>query len=675
MTPANALDPQVMLATAVHAQPGVYALLLGSGISTGAGIPTGWGVVRELVRRAAAASDPDDVGAVERAHKDPEAWWAVHGDGAALGYSNLLAAMAPTPAARQALLAGFFEPSAQDIDDGLKVPGPAHRAIAELVRRGSVRVIVTTNFDRLTERALEEAGVSPQVIASTGSLTGMAPLQHARATVIKLHGDYADLQMRNTIEGLATYPAEWEALLDRVLSEFGLLISGWSADWDTALVGALERTAVRRYPLFWHSRSAKGDNASRLLATHGGRTIPAGDADRLFTGLTDRLEALDRLAEPPLTTALAVARLKRYMQDDNHRIDLHDLVMGQVRLVVHEVAELPAMLRGDAAAHLEELMAHCESSVAPLATLVMVGIQHDHDGRFSNLWIEALQRLLRAPRPVEGSFHDQAVNLRRYPALLLLRAAGLACVRLGRDQLLVDLFTEPTWRPQFYDDQELVAANALADYAVMNSELINAMPRYGGTRRLYPTSHYLREVLEPLTRDLLGDGKDYRFAHDDFEYAAALVQEHTASGFRRPMPGEFIGESGWNREGLPHAEVRFRARADIAPEAWPWFRLLGAGPVLDTFLESCAGSSRRCSAGVEEATVPKLAAGTHGAQWTTRARSTARSCRCRGVSEETPAAPSPTRRMMGSGAAPRGGRSFRARADAGRPPRNESCSD
>ena len=55
VSPANALSPLVMLATSMHAQPGVYAVLLGSGVSTGAGIPTGWGVVRELVRRVAAA--------------------------------------------------------------------------------------------------------------------------------------------------------------------------------------------------------------------------------------------------------------------------------------------------------------------------------------------------------------------------------------------------------------------------------------------------------------------------------------------------------------------------------------------------------------------------------------------------------------------------------------------
>jgi hypothetical protein len=57
---------------------------------------------------------------------------------------------APTQAARRDLIAGFFEPTDEDAEQGLKVPGLAHRAIALLVKRGLVRVIVTTNFDRLS---------------------------------------------------------------------------------------------------------------------------------------------------------------------------------------------------------------------------------------------------------------------------------------------------------------------------------------------------------------------------------------------------------------------------------------------------------------------------------------------------------------------------------------------
>lgn len=195
-----------MLATGMHAQPGVYALLLGSGVSSAAGIPTGWGVIKELVRRAAAAQDPTDPDAAARAVESDaavEQWWADHGDGEPPGYSNLLASLAPTPAARQALLAGFFEPTEEESDAGFKVPTPAHHAIAQLAKRGYVRVILTTNFDRLMERALEEAGVPPQVLSRPEVTAAITPLPHAGVTVVKIHGDYIDLLMRNTVEELS----------------------------------------------------------------------------------------------------------------------------------------------------------------------------------------------------------------------------------------------------------------------------------------------------------------------------------------------------------------------------------------------------------------------------------------------------------------------------------------
>jgi hypothetical protein len=86
--PGVVLDPMVALAMSVHASPGVYALLLGSGVSTGAGVLTGWQVVTDLVRKVAAAQAPDETDAASQVGDDPEAWWAEHGDGQPLGYSR-----------------------------------------------------------------------------------------------------------------------------------------------------------------------------------------------------------------------------------------------------------------------------------------------------------------------------------------------------------------------------------------------------------------------------------------------------------------------------------------------------------------------------------------------------------------------------------------------------------
>ena len=592
------MDPRVVLATGIHSQPGVYALLLGSGVSTGAGIPTGWGVVQDLVRRAAAAQEPDDPDASNRAVVDPEAWWAANGDGQPLGYSNLLAALAPTASGRRGLLAGFFEPSAEDAEAGLKVPGGAHRAIAEMVRRGLVRVIVTTNFDRLVERALEDAGVPPQVVSRVDAVRGVTPLAHARATVVKLHGDYADLEMRNTVDELHKYPAEWDAFLDRIFDEYGLLICGWSGEWDTALVAALRRVHRRRYPLYWDERSSRGAAAAKLLAQHNGVVVPARSADELFAELIARLDALDRLSEPPLTTAIAVTRLKRYLPDPTRRIDAHDLITGKAAEVVQQIAALPRSIQGpEFVAEVADVLTRARTATLPLLHLLVTGIYHDRAGEHTDLWVACIQRLLEARTRPQGAFNEVLEKARHYPALLALRTAGIVAVHTNRDDVLLRLLTEPKWREHFGRQARSPALHVLHEYRVVEPNVVNAMQRWGGTQWFYPLSRLLREELREPLGEIISDDEEYTWANDRYEYRVALAQ-HTAPdvvGSYRAAPGEFIGEMRWDRGGTggPFAETDFRATAEQAGERWPWWSVVGGPDALDDVLTSLRATLAR----------------------------------------------------------------------------------
>jgi hypothetical protein len=48
------IDPLHALAFSVYENPGVYCILLGSGVSRAAEMPTGWEITLDLVRRVAA---------------------------------------------------------------------------------------------------------------------------------------------------------------------------------------------------------------------------------------------------------------------------------------------------------------------------------------------------------------------------------------------------------------------------------------------------------------------------------------------------------------------------------------------------------------------------------------------------------------------------------------------
>lgn len=259
--------------------------------------------------------------------------------------------------------------------------------------------------------------------------------------------------------------------------------------------------------------------------------------------------------------------------------------MMQVERVVEHTQMLPQFFSGEFASEAEKLIERCEAVGDPLARLVMVGIQHDTDNQFSELWVHCLQRLLRADRRVDGTFQESVASLRRYPALLYVRVAGLGALLYERDELFVSLLTRPKWRPQFGNSSELTAAHALAEYDVLNGDLVNALPRSGGSKWLYPPSHHLRATVRPLFQDTLPGKDEYSQAQDDYEFYVALVQHVTASGYQQAVPGEFIGEWRWDGDTLI-AEKRFRARAADAPDDWVWFRLAGGKDKVDELLAS-----------------------------------------------------------------------------------------
>lgn len=177
-----AKDPHTQLAFSVYENPGVFGVLLGSGLSRSAEIPTGWEITLDLIRRVALAQGVEP---------QPDwAKWYREEFGQEPNYSALLEELASSPDECRSILHSYIEPTDQDREEGKKVPTPAHEALADLVRAGYVRVIVTTNFDRLMENALRERGVEPTVVSSVDGLKGAEPIAHSSCYILKPHGDY-----------------------------------------------------------------------------------------------------------------------------------------------------------------------------------------------------------------------------------------------------------------------------------------------------------------------------------------------------------------------------------------------------------------------------------------------------------------------------------------------------
>ncbi|WEX10669.1 SIR2 family protein [Chelativorans sp. AA-79] len=212
------LPPFDALALSLHHSPGVHAMLLGSGLSRSAGIPTGWEITLDLIRRLGALDGLTDVNDWPK--------WYFEKYGKAPNYFEILDSLASTQAERRLILQSYIDAAS---GEEARQPTKAHHSIARLVAAGKVKVLITTNFDRLLEGALRTAGIEPMVIANDDAVAGATPLVHTRCTVIKVHGDYLDARM-NTDPELADYSAATNDL--RTCPRFTASLSLERGDWQ-----------------------------------------------------------------------------------------------------------------------------------------------------------------------------------------------------------------------------------------------------------------------------------------------------------------------------------------------------------------------------------------------------------------------------------------------------------
>ena len=504
------IDPVHSLAFSMQANPGVYAVLVGSGISRAAKIPTGWEITLDLVRKLAALHG-------EPCEPEPEHWYQDKFDKEA-DYSDLLDALAKTRTERQQLLRPYWEPDDQEREDGAKRPTAAHQAIAALAARGFIKIIVTTNFDRLMESALRDQGLEPTVLSSPDQIQGALPLIHTRCCVIKLHGDYLDTRIRNTSSELDQYSREFDDLLDRIFDEFGLVICGWSAEWDGALRSAINRAPSRRFTTYWTVRGTLGDEAQRLIDHRGAHVIRIEDADTFFTTIQQHVESIEGFSKPhPLSVEAAVASLKRYISEPRYRIRLSDLVDETVTRIVEAASGDDFSVNGQTQTT-ESVTARVrryEAICSTLLAMAAVGGFWAEEGHYG-VWRRALERL---SSNVSASGYMLWLDLQRYPATLLFYALGLGAVESDRLRFVEHLLRTTT-RKQHGNDVsavEMLPPSCLFDRGGQEMQILKGMKRH-----YVPLNDWIQDELWRHFQHLTSHKDKYTLTFDKFEILIAL---------------------------------------------------------------------------------------------------------------------------------------------------------
>ena len=436
-------------------------------------------------------------------------------------YSKILDALVRTPSERQQLLRPYIEPDDQQRQEGLKQPTVAHRAIARLVAQGFIKVIVTTNFDRLIEKALEDEGVVPTVLSTSDQVEGALPLDHLNCCVFKVHGDYLDTRIRNTQSELDEYPQGYNDLLGRIFNEYGLIICGWSGSWDAALCNALFRAKSRRFTTYWALHGAASDEAQRLITHRSAQVIQIDSADRFFQNIQQTVTSIEEYSRPhPLSIEAAVASLKRYLSHPEYRIQLSDLIDSTVEQVVRNTTGEDFGVHAPQAvkATISSRMRRYESACSTLLAIASVGgYWSDEDN--SEAWERAIERLATTPS-ISGTTYVVWRDLRAYPGVLLLYALGISAIEARNLRFVNRIFR----RTVTDDSSGLAQSSTVLTKLLLARNTESHLKGFleGMERRHVPINDWIHGVLRQPLGQLIPDDTKYSFEFDKFEILASL---------------------------------------------------------------------------------------------------------------------------------------------------------
>jgi hypothetical protein len=498
-------DKLISVAHSTFINKGAMALLIGSGVSRESGIPTGWEIMLDLIKH---------IGIIQGVKEmdDPEEWYKSVFE-VLPDYSDILNKLTHSPEERINLLRKYFEPTAEEFEEGMKTQSKAHNYIAQLIQNGYVRVVVTTNFDRLLENAIKELGIEPTIISNPNHVESALPLIHSRVTIIKLNGDYLDTGFLNLKSELDHYDSRIEALLSYVFENFGLISCGWSGKWDMALFDALKSHHKYRFPNYYTFIST-GEQLTKLSEYRKGYLLPIKGASDFFFELNENVKAIERIhGYHPLTDQIVVSRVKKYVSRPETIVDLNDLILD-LSTTSFEKLEFPSIGQSRVDG-IDEQMEMCFTQLKLLGSALAEGVYWSKADHYQ-IWLNVVKMSMDLHKRYAQSSYTDEINIRNLPCLIIRYIIGMASLASGKYDLLNRMFGLSNIE---YNQKRFILEQTYP-HTVIDHELLRKIM---GKNYFTPMSEKLYEFTKPLFVKILPTDGQFNEVFDMHELISALA--------------------------------------------------------------------------------------------------------------------------------------------------------
>lgn len=309
------IDPILPLSISMAEGMGTYALFLGSGISAEAGIPTGTDIFKDSIKLLYKL-----VNGVKETDEDKINEWHENSQFKDFTYSEILEKLCLTKEERRKFLEKYFIG---------KKPSGSHYIIADMVKNGFIKVIVTTNFDRLIEDALTNKNVPFTIISSDGELETSHPREHSNCWILKLHGDYKRLNIKNTKKELEKLETKIEKEFHDIINRYGIITIGYSGS-DEGVMSVFERRDSK-YMLYWLTREEPNQIVKELILEKEGREIKRKSAEDFLKELYGKINIF-QIHKTGDTPEFILNQIRQFIKE-NDEVGLHEAIKNQWKTI------------------------------------------------------------------------------------------------------------------------------------------------------------------------------------------------------------------------------------------------------------------------------------------------------------------------------------------------------
>lgn len=283
-----------------------YVLFCGAGISKDAGVPTGWDILLQTLRvirsqeekQSTEYSDTDMEKYYKEKYKDKT-------------YSEVIEALFPSIEEQRDFLKNQFA----DI-----TPGKTHELIAQWVKEGLIRFIITTNFDTLLEQALDKADLRGKysVISSGKEILTSKPWNIVECCrIYKIHGTIDQGKIRNTEKDLLRLENKLQKEILDIIERHGVIVLGYAGNKeDKAVMDIFSKRRFKGYTLFWCVRNGCNDGVQALIEKQDGRLIKINSASDFLEDVLTRVEVARKENDQP-SEEILLLKFKKILASDS----------------------------------------------------------------------------------------------------------------------------------------------------------------------------------------------------------------------------------------------------------------------------------------------------------------------------------------------------------------------